>query len=410
MQGVRYAVAALTLALLAPVAPAMATSAPDAPRREPATDTVDIPDRGRVVLTGHGYGHGHGMSQHGAQGAALAGLTHREILGFYYPGTTFGSTGGKIRVLVSADTTDALVVRPRSGLTVRAVGGAKLALPARRNVTAWRITAASRGRSAVAFRRPGRGWTVWKRLPGGAEFAAAGRPVTLVLPGGATARYRGRLRSAPVPGTARSRDTVNVVGLEKYLRGVVPREMPASWHPQAVQSQAVAARTYAAFERAAAPAGRHWQVCDTTACQVYGGVGAEHPAATAALRATAGLAVFADGAPAFTQFCASSGGWTSAGSRPYLAAQQDPYDDWTGNSVHDWTVRFDDTALERRWPVLGNLTRVRVLDRDGAGEWGGRVRRIRLVGTTGQVTLTGDEFRFALGLRSTYLQVTARAR
>ena len=54
-------------------------------------------DRVRVtpVLTirGHGYGHGHGMSQYGAEGAALKGKSYRQIIGFYYPHTTWGRAG-----------------------------------------------------------------------------------------------------------------------------------------------------------------------------------------------------------------------------------------------------------------------------------------------------------------------------
>jgi stage II sporulation protein D len=45
---------------------------------------------GKHVLKGYGYGHGVGMSQYGAKARAEAGQTYREILNFYYPGTTLG--------------------------------------------------------------------------------------------------------------------------------------------------------------------------------------------------------------------------------------------------------------------------------------------------------------------------------
>ena len=38
---------------------------------------------------------------------------------------------------------------------------------------------------------------------------------------------------------------VNILPLEEYLRSVVPSEMPASWHMDALMAQAVAARSYA---------------------------------------------------------------------------------------------------------------------------------------------------------------------
>jgi stage II sporulation protein D len=38
---------------------------------------------------------------------------------------------------------------------------------------------------------------------------------------------------------------INVLDIEEYLLGVVPSEMPSSWHPEALKAQAVAARSYA---------------------------------------------------------------------------------------------------------------------------------------------------------------------
>ena len=100
------------------------------------------------------------------------------------------------------------------------------------------------------------------------------------------------------------------------------------------------------------------------------------------------LGLLSGGEPAFTQFASSSGGWTSAGSVPYLAAFQDPYDGWSGNLVHDWSVRVTDTAIERTWPRIGNLTRMAVTARDGNGEWGGRVRSVTVTGSKDRVVVS----------------------
>ena len=45
-------------------------------------------------FAGRGYGHGVGMCQWGAKGMAERGYTARQILEFYYPGTTFGFLSG----------------------------------------------------------------------------------------------------------------------------------------------------------------------------------------------------------------------------------------------------------------------------------------------------------------------------
>ncbi len=180
---------------------------------------------------------------------------------------------------------------------------------------------------------------------------------------------------APSPGS-RARNTINVVSLESYLKGVVPLEMPATWSKAAVRAQAVAARTYAAYERAH----RSGPMCDTTSCQVYGGRAAEHRDSNAAIKATRKLVLTHRGEPAFTQFSSSSGGWTSAGSMPYLRARKDPYDGWAGNPVHTWRIRVKDTLFESRWPSIGNLRRIAVRQRDGNGQWGGRIRSIAVIG------------------------------
>jgi peptidoglycan hydrolase-like amidase len=136
---------------------------------------------------------------------------------------------------------------------------------------------------------------------------------------------------------------------------------------------------------------------------VYGGYDAEYPASNKAVADTAKQVLLSGGDPAFTQFGSSSGGWTSAGSVSYLPAQRDPYDGWSGNPVHTWSVKLGDDVLERTWPAVGDLRRIAVTDRDGNGDWGGRVSSITLSGTGGKVTVSGDTFRTLLGLRSTWV-------
>lgn len=353
-----------------------------------------------VSIRGHGYGHGRGLSQYGAQKAAREGRGHREILDFYYPRTGLGEAGGQIRILLTGDTGEDLVVRDRAGLTVRSLGSGRTWRLREPAATQWRITPDGQGDSVVSYRA--RRWRVWRTVPGTAEFGAEGSPLALVAEAG-TVRYRGALRSA---GSGDRRDTVNVLGLEAYLRGVVPQEVPALWEPAAVRAQAVAARTYAAFERrtTSRPA---YDLCDTTSCQVYGGASAEHPASDAAIRATRRQVVTRQGEPIFAQFNASSGGWTVDGPFPYLAAQRDPWDDWRGNPYHSWHTTVAAATIEEQWPAVGRLTRISVLERDGHGEWNGRILRMRLVGTAGRVAVSGDDFRSRLGLRSTWLRIRA---
>jgi len=194
-----------------------------------------------------------------------------------------------------------------------------------------------------------------------------------------------------------------VLPLESYLRGVVPSEVPPQWPAAAVQAQAVAARTYAAWERAAA-SGAVADTCDTTSCQVYRGVAVEHPASDAAVRATRRQVVTYQGAPAFTQFSSSNGGWSAAGSAAYLVAQADPYEATSANPNATWSASLTRTAVEQAWPQLGRLTRVSLV-RDVGGR---RATSVTLTGTSGAVTVSGDDFRFRFGLRSTWFSLAVR--
>lgn len=365
----------------------------------PPASAEELPEHAVITVDGRGYGHGHGMSQYGAEGAARQGLDHRQILGFYYPGTQEGSIGGKVKVLVSADTSKDVVVAARDGLRLTRLSSGKDwdLSRVRPGAKKWRIKPVAGDRSEVSYK--GSRWRVWKTFSGDAQFDAGKLPVKLFLPNRRSVEYRGVLRSA-------ARDTVNILRLDHYLRGVVPLEVPASWSPEAVQAQAVAARTYAAFERAH-PIAEHYQICDTTACQVYGGYSAEHPDSNAAISATRKEVRTYDGEPAFTQFSSSNGGWTSAGSMPYLVAQEDPYDGWSGNPNHSWSRTISDATIEQAFPVIGNLRKVTFTSRDGNGDWGGRVTQVVLDGADADKTLSGSDFRSALGLKSEWIDLSA---
>jgi stage II sporulation protein D len=381
---------ALCLLLTASLASAAAPTAPaDAAEPEPEHERGPA----YVALEGRGFGHGRGMSQYGAQSAASQhGRTYRQILRVYYPGLDLGTASGAIRVLISSDTGDDVVVRQATGLAVRQVSSGttwRLGSVAPR-ATRWKLTAARRNAATRVSYLTNR-WHSYQVVRGEAEFRGS-RPLALIDPAG-TRRYQGTLRSVTSP--EGDRDTVNFVSLENYLRGVVPREVPAKWDPDAVRAQAVAARTYADYARAHPKA--YYDICSSTSCQVYGGVSDSHPASDAAIRATAREVLMTDGGPAFTEFSSSNGGWTVAGDVPYLVAKQDAWD-----PVNRWSYQLPATRIEDKFPGIGDFQRLRVLKRDGHGTWNGRVIRLRVVGSAGSVTRTGEDFRITFALRSTW--------
>ena len=98
------------------------------------------------------------------------------------------------------------------------------------------------------------------------------------------------------------------------------------------------------------------------------------------------------------------------GRCPTCPRAEDPYDDWAGNPVHAWSTRIQDGVVERAWPAIGDLRKLVVSARDGHGDWGGRVREVTIVGSKRRVVVSGDTFRAALGLRSTWLTFAVAAR
>jgi len=358
-----------------------------------------------VTFTTTGWGHGKGLSQYGARNRAEAGQSWKAILRNYYPHTRLANAGGNIRIHLTADAGKDVIVRPRSGLKLRSLGAKKTwRLPAKvrgKKVTAWRIKAAGH-RSALQYKT--RSWHPWRTAKGDAEFTAGGRAIVLATPAG-RASYRGTLRSASTSSTGAKRATVNVLPLDSYLRGVVPREVPASWSANAVRAQAVAARTYAAFERRAHSRSAY-DLCDTSSCQVYGGYAAEHPLADAAVRATARKVVTYGGKPAFAQFTSSNGGWSVAGGFPYLVARADPYD--RGSAGDPTSTTFSAAAITRNWPGIGDLVSIEVTRRDGHGPYGGRATQVTVTGTSSTVTATGAQLKTWLGLRETLFRITSK--
>lgn len=368
---------------------------------------LHVPNHATLKVSGRGFGHGHGMSQYGAQGAARSGHTAKQIVAFYYPHTQAGQIGGNVRVQIGADTDGNTTVVNRSGLKVHDLDRNRtFAVPTAGKIgkaTRWRMSSKS-GRPAQVSYLTG-AWHVWRTLAGDGEFRAS-KPLSLVLPSGPTA-YRGVLqsRTSTRGGSTPHRITVNKVSVEAYVRAVVPREAFPSWHPAALQAQAIAARSYGAY-RERHPRSNLYELFDSTSDQVYGGKAAEVSTTNQATAKTKGQVRTFHGAPALTQFSASNGGWMSDGGEPYLVAKKDPFDTWSGNPYRSWTTKVTAGAIENAYPGVGNLTSITVTHRDQNGLWNGRVLTMKLVGSGGTVTPSGDDFRSRLGLRSTWFTLS----
>ncbi|HEX8846606.1 MAG TPA: SpoIID/LytB domain-containing protein, partial [Pyrinomonadaceae bacterium] len=121
--------------------------------------------------------------------------------------------------------------------------------------------------------------------------------------------YRGRLEVFANP--RGSLTVVNVLGLEDYVRGVVPNELSPGGYPsiEALKAQAVAARTYAVRNRNQFAADG-FDLLPTTRSQVYGGLSTEHPLSTRAVDETRGLVATYKEEPINALYTSTCGGRT----------------------------------------------------------------------------------------------------
>lgn len=344
---------------------------------------------GSFVIQGGGYGHGIGMSQYGAYGYAQAGYDYRYILTHYFQGTSLGQTdpAQTVRVLLGTG-------RTASFSGAASAGGKKL-----HSDQTYKVKLQRDGSLLLV---DGAGHKVARVQ---APFVATGAG-PLDVPG--LGMYRGALEFRP-DGSG-GVQTVNALGLDDYVRGVIAVEMPSSWPAQALEAQAVAARTYAITTSVA---GNGYTLYPDTRSQMYGGVGAETAATDAAVAATSGQIVTYNGSAVTTYFFSSSGGhtenvenvWAGAAAAPWLRGVSDPYDSAGGqNPYYRWTDTLSVSAAARklRGLVRGSLIGVRVV-RHGASP---RILQADVVGSAGTVQVDGYQLQSAFGLLSTYASFT----
>jgi stage II sporulation protein D len=334
------------------------------------------------VVKGGGFGHGVGMSQYGAQGFALHGWSYRRILTHYYSHTKIGRASTRnVRVLLRSGS---------GGLFVSHVSraGSKHLNPNR------------------SYKARVIGSRIELRGPNGNRAARAHR-LRLRGPGGYTrlgGNYRGAMELRPGGGGVMA---INIVPLDAYVQGVIPGEMPSSWRPEALKTQAVAARSYAlATDRG----GSLFDQYADTRSQVYLGMGAEQRSTNAAARATAGQIVLYRGRVATTYYSSTSGGRTEnienvfygSPHTAYLRGVKDPYDGISPR--HRWQFRFGASSLNARLGAQcpGSFRRIRILRRG----YSPRVVRAQVICSRGRVRASGQTLRSELGLYDTWFTVT----
>ncbi len=396
-----------------------------------------------VVFYGKGFGHGIGMSQYGANGWATgaAGITlnAEQIIAKYYPGTTFqfvDAARSQVRVLLSQPSSQS---RYRCGDNQYFDGS----LGEITSAGGFRVLDEQAANAEIGRSGPNQNWQFVARGAGVEVWNNAGAtpqlvkliPAVAVVPLDPTqplrfmqkGTYRGNFRLTNLGGTLR---VVNVATWDDYVRGVIPLEMPSTWHPEALKAQAYAARSYgySSYRGGASD----YDVSDDQSDQCYGGSRVEVASTNTAVAATAGKLITYNNAAIRAYFASSSGGYTLAfgcwGNRvvrsggtwvctpdetqPFLAATPDPADlkvTSPANPRASWNRTFTGTdirnAVQRCNGVdIGVLQAVDVSNQVPVNV--GHVISVRIYGSFGSVDLRADDFlRTCLGLPSTMVRL-----
>jgi SpoIID/LytB domain protein len=370
-----------------------------------------------VKFFGRGYGHGVGMSQHGARGRALGGQDSTEILAHYYLGATLGSidpeTPIRVRVLWKWKATAVTPFEIHGRRTTWSIDGIEATFPADASLqliptkpagepTIWRLVVRTSDGEVLLDRAKPEDVLVRSSSARG-RLELDSKPTT-------NDRYRGALRVITAP-FKRKVKVVNEVGLESYLRGVVPAEMPAGWPTPALEAQAIASRSYAA--RRLRPGESYFDIVDGASAQIYLGARGEQGRTDAVIETTAGVVLMSGNSIANTLYHSTGGGATESnenvftspsgdivsGPVSYLRGSSDRAPD---GSAYDadapyatWKTRRYTIGQLSAWMAADPRTRVGTLTRIDLSDRGvsGRLISVRLIGSAGTKRVSGEVFR-----------------
>jgi len=302
----------------------------------------------------------------------------------------------------AADAVRVLLAEGRPVVTVASAGPLTLTDVSGRRILGRRVSGAFRltpQRGAVAVRETGRvasGLIAWPA--DGAVLTLDGQP------------YRGQLYVQALNGGL---VVINVVELEDYLQGVLKDEIPPGWPGEAAKAVAVAARTYAVYQRFQNPDAL-FHLRATTASQVYGGARGEDARTNWAVQATRGQILTFGGQPLPAFYHSCSGGATEDATDVFgleydiIPGVKDDFS--LGCPYVLWIERLTPQQIEGSLAGAGyRVGRVQAVQ-DLIRSRTGRILQLEVRHTLGTLVLEGRRFREAIGndvLRSTDFQVRA---
>jgi stage II sporulation protein D (peptidoglycan lytic transglycosylase) len=193
---------------------------------------------------------------------------------------------------------------------------------------------------------------------------------------------------------------INRVDVEEYVKGVVPSEVNSTWHPEMLKAQAVAARTYALYQQMLS-ATREYDVAATVQDQVYRGKQGIDAGILRAVEDTRGLVVTYQDAPIYAAFSSTAAGLTEDAMNvwskeyPYLKGVECPFD--LMSPYYQWKSSFKIDTLEQNLRLQGFPVGTIATLTPLSFSRGGRVAKLRVLHSGGELVLRGEELRKAVG-------------
>jgi len=193
---------------------------------------------------------------------------------------------------------------------------------------------------------------------------------------------------------------INRVDIEEYVKGVVPAEVSSTWHPEMLKAQAVAARTYALYQQMLS-ATRDYDVASTVQDQVYRGKEGIDVGILRAVEDTRGLVVTYQDAPIYAAFSSTAAGLTEDAMNvwskeyPYLKGVECPFD--LASPYYQWKSSFKIDTLEQNLRQQGFSVGTIATMAPLSFSRGGRVAKLRILHSGGELILRGEELRKVVG-------------
>jgi stage II sporulation protein D len=193
---------------------------------------------------------------------------------------------------------------------------------------------------------------------------------------------------------------INQIGLETYVAGVVSGEVSPKWPLEALKAQAVAARTYVLYKQVENQQ-QPFDVFASVLDQVYHGHAARSESVLRAVAETKGHVVTYDRRPIYAAYSSTAAGPTEdalyvwALNLPYLKGVNCPFDEQAPR--YDWRTSFTFEFLEQQLRKEGFAVGTVATLTPYAFTPSGRVDRVRLLHSQGEIILRGQDLRRIVG-------------